>query len=85
MKHIETKSLSSMRIDDKNEVKSAKFPLTVYEIAGGFGVVLCFAVGLIGVYVTLPDSDYSFLKFPKTLADLHILRLLINFFCYILY
>uniref|UniRef100_A0A251TXL0 Uncharacterized protein n=1 Tax=Helianthus annuus TaxID=4232 RepID=A0A251TXL0_HELAN len=40
------------------------------------GVVLTFALGLLGVYLTLPDSDYSFRKFPRTLEDLHILRTL---------
>ncbi|KAL8210016.1 hypothetical protein R6Q57_006748 [Mikania cordata] len=74
-------SSSSMRNDDYNgENKaeslalSSKFPLTCWEIAGASGVFLSFAVGLVGVYLTLPDSDYSFLKFPRTLEDLHILR-----------
>ncbi|KAJ9537613.1 hypothetical protein OSB04_030346 [Centaurea solstitialis] len=78
---IETRSFSSSignKKDDDNgesEVKSmAKFPLTFWEMAGASGVVLGFAVGLIGVYLTLPESDYSFLKLPRTLEDLHILR-----------
>ncbi|CAH1453456.1 unnamed protein product [Lactuca virosa] len=82
---IETSSSSSFSPsivnDDKNDeskVKSlemsSKFPLTAWEMAGAAGVVFAFAVGLLGVYLTLPDSDYSFLKLPKTLEDLHILR-----------
>ncbi|KAD6453615.1 hypothetical protein R6Q59_015461 [Mikania micrantha] len=74
-------SSSSMRNDDyngENKVESlalsSKFPLTCWEIAGASGVFLSFAVGLVGVYLTLPDSDYSFLKLPRTLEDLHILR-----------
>lgn len=74
-------SSSSMRIDDyngENKLKSAplssKFPLTFWEMAGASGVVLGFSIGLLGVYLTLPDSDYSFLKLPRTLEDLHILR-----------
>lgn len=72
---------SSMVNDGNNEVSKgkstalrSKFPLTFWEMAGAAGVVLGFAVGLIGVYLTLPDSDYSFLKLPRTLEDLHILR-----------
>ncbi|KAL7595657.1 uncharacterized membrane protein At4g09580 [Lactuca sativa] len=82
---IETNSSSSFSPsivnDDKNDESkmkslemSSKFPLTAWEMAGAAGVVFAFAVGLLGVYLTLPDSDYSFLKLPKTLEDLHILR-----------
>ncbi|XP_024985715.1 uncharacterized membrane protein At4g09580-like [Cynara cardunculus var. scolymus] len=65
--------------DDDNgaEIKpspQSKFPLTFLELAGASGVLLIFAVSLAGVYLTLPDSDYSFLKLPKTIEDLHILR-----------
>ncbi|KAK9059393.1 hypothetical protein SSX86_022013 [Deinandra increscens subsp. villosa] len=70
-------SSSSIRSDDykmKSSSFSSKFPLTFWEMAGASGVVLSFAVGLVGVYLTLPDSDYSFLKLPKSLEDLHILR-----------
>nr|CAH03736.1 Gtk16 protein [Gerbera hybrid cultivar] len=79
---VETRSASSsMRNDDNNGgnkgeslVLSSKFPLSFWEMAGASGVVLSFVVGLLGVYLTLPDSDYSFLKLPRTLEDLHILR-----------
>ncbi|KAL9995292.1 putative SNARE associated golgi family protein [Helianthus debilis subsp. tardiflorus] len=74
-------SSSSMRTHEYNGKKqvnssslSSKFPLTCWEIVGASGVVLTFAIGLLGVYLTLPDSDYSFLKLPRTLEDLHILR-----------
>lgn len=74
-----TSSTSMRSIDDKNERKikqsaDSRFPLTFLEMAGASGVVLCFVVGLAGVYLTLPDSDYSFLKLPRTIEDLHILR-----------
>lgn len=86
---IETNSSSSFSPsivnDDKNDESkmkslemSSKFPLTAWEMAGAAGVVFAFAVGLLGVYLTLPDSDYSFLKLPKTLEDLHILRYLLS-------
>lgn len=63
-----------MRSNDDKKMSKSKFPLTFLEMASASGVVLCFAVGLAGVYLTLPDSDYSFLKLPKTIEDLHILR-----------
>ncbi|KAK3041568.1 hypothetical protein RJ639_000702 [Escallonia herrerae] len=53
---------------------SSKFPLTFWEVAAAGGVVLGFVVGLLGVYLTMPASDYSFLKLPRTLEDLQILR-----------
>ena len=68
--HVMTSSSS----DDKKKMKESKFPLTFLEVAGASGVVLFFAFGLAGVYLTLPESDYSFLKLPRTIEDLHILR-----------
>ncbi|KAK2994195.1 hypothetical protein RJ640_017815 [Escallonia rubra] len=53
---------------------SSKFPLTFWEVTAAGGVVLGFVVGLLGVYLTMPASDYSFLKLPRTLEDLQILR-----------
>ncbi|KAK1436314.1 hypothetical protein QVD17_02093 [Tagetes erecta] len=77
--HLHTSSssasiTSSNDNNSKGDIKQSKFPLTFVEMAGASGVVLFFAVGLAGVYLTLPDSDYSFLKLPKTIEDLHILR-----------
>lgn len=57
-----------------NEGKSGKFPLTAGEVVAASGVVLGFVVGLIGVYLTMPESDYSFLKLPRTLQDIQILK-----------
>ncbi|MCE5166162.1 hypothetical protein HAX54_015220 [Datura stramonium] len=56
------------------ESKSAKFPLTFWEISMASGVVLSFVLGLSCVYLTMPASDYSFLKLPRTLEDLQILK-----------
>ncbi|PPR99935.1 hypothetical protein GOBAR_AA20723 [Gossypium barbadense] len=36
-------------------------------------LVMGFVLGYIGVYLTMPPSDYSFLKLPRSLEDLHIL------------
>ncbi|XP_015891693.2 uncharacterized membrane protein At4g09580 [Ziziphus jujuba] len=51
-----------------------KFPLSFWEVTVASSVVLGFLLGLLGVYLTMPDSDYSFLKLPRNLEDLQILR-----------
>ncbi|WCJ29140.1 SNARE associated Golgi protein family [Euphorbia peplus] len=50
------------------------FPLNLREITVAVTVILGFSVGLFGVYLTMPASDYSFLKLPRNLQDLQILR-----------
>lgn len=57
-----------------NESESAKFPLSFWEIGVAASVVLGYALGLGCVYLTMPPSDYSFLKLPRNLEDLQILR-----------
>lgn len=37
-------------------------------------VVVGFGLGLLGVYLSMPASDYSFLKLPRTLEELQTLR-----------
>lgn len=37
-------------------------------------MVIGIFLGLVGVYLTMPASDYSFLKLPRNLEDLQILR-----------
>ena len=51
-----------------------KFPLSFWEVTVASSVVLGFLLGLLGVYLTMPESDYSFLKLPRSLEDLQILR-----------
>lgn len=53
---------------------TSKFPLTFWEMAAATCVVLGFGVGLSCVYLTMPHSDYSFLKLPRTLNDIQTLR-----------
>ncbi|CAK7356113.1 unnamed protein product [Dovyalis caffra] len=52
----------------------SRFPLSFWEVVAASTVVLGFVLGLLGVYLTMPASDYSFLKLPRTLEDLQILR-----------
>uniref|UniRef100_A0A5B6ZXN7 VTT domain-containing protein n=1 Tax=Davidia involucrata TaxID=16924 RepID=A0A5B6ZXN7_DAVIN len=64
-------------INDKSSSSSSsssKFPLTFWEMSVASAVVLGFMLGLVSVYLTMPDSDYSFLKLPRNLEDLQILR-----------
>ncbi|KAG8066048.1 hypothetical protein GUJ93_ZPchr0004g40452 [Zizania palustris] len=51
--------------------KEERFP--VWEASLGAGVAAAFAVGLVGVYLSMPDSDYSFLKLPRNLEELQTL------------
>ncbi|ONM62741.1 SNARE associated Golgi protein family [Zea mays] len=51
--------------------RDERFP--VWEAALGAGVAAAFAAGLVGVYLSMPDSDYSFLKLPRNLEELQIL------------
>ncbi|KAK7407147.1 hypothetical protein VNO78_08822 [Psophocarpus tetragonolobus] len=53
---------------------TSKFPLSFWEATLASTVALLFALGLLAVYITMPDSDYSFLKLPRTLQDLQLLR-----------
>ncbi|XP_050378908.1 uncharacterized membrane protein At4g09580 [Argentina anserina] len=59
-------------VDVKGSI--SKFPLNSWEVTVASTVVLGFLFGLVGVYLTMPASDYSFLKLPRTLQDLQILR-----------
>lgn len=56
------------------EAVAPKFRLRFWEAAAASTVVLGFVLGLLSVYLTIPDSDYSFLKLPRTLEDLQVLR-----------
>ncbi|RWV98499.1 hypothetical protein GW17_00038648 [Ensete ventricosum] len=51
-----------------------RFPLSRREVAAATGVLASYMVGLVGLYLTMPTSDYRFLKLPRTLEDLRILR-----------
>ncbi|KAJ3680670.1 hypothetical protein LUZ60_016948 [Juncus effusus] len=54
--------------------KARNFSVSNGELAMAVGLVLSFALGLFGVYFSMPASDYSFLKLPRTLEDLQDLR-----------
>ncbi|KAK1374991.1 SNARE associated Golgi protein family [Heracleum sosnowskyi] len=73
-KQIKTSSSSSSSMNGNVKNNSSTFPLAFWEIAVASGVVLGFCIALSTVYLTMPVSDYSFLKLPRTLNDLRILR-----------
>uniref|UniRef100_A0A2P2JSC1 Uncharacterized protein MANES_17G014400 n=1 Tax=Rhizophora mucronata TaxID=61149 RepID=A0A2P2JSC1_RHIMU len=52
----------------------SEFPLSFWEVTAASTVVLGFLLCILGVYLTMPPSDYSFLKLPRNLEDLQILR-----------
>ena len=60
---------------DMNVVgKMGKFQVSFWEVGVFTTVVFAFLSGLLCVYLTMPASDYSFLKLPRNLQDLQILR-----------
>ncbi|KAK5847342.1 hypothetical protein PVK06_003647 [Gossypium arboreum] len=63
-------------MEGREEVKEPKpsFPLSLWELSVASTVVIGFLLGLAGVYLTMPASDYSLLKFPRSLEDLQLLR-----------
>ncbi|KAI4328054.1 hypothetical protein L6164_020447 [Bauhinia variegata] len=67
---METENQSNVVV----EAPQSKYPLSFWEAAAASTVVLGFVFGLLCVYLTMPDSDYSFLKLPHSLEDLQVLR-----------
>ena len=57
-----------------------RYFLSFWEVTAASGVVLGFLIGLVCVYLTMPQSDYSFLKIPRNLHDLQILRSILKRF-----
>eukprot|EP00256_Glycine_max_P007982 XP_003517027.1 uncharacterized membrane protein At4g09580 [Glycine max] len=73
-KYMENEGVNTVVVEQQPVASTSKFPLSFWETTVASTVALVFAVGLLGVYLTMPDSDYSFLKLPRTLQDLQLLR-----------
>lgn len=71
---MENEGVNTVVVEQQPVASTSKFPLSFWETTVASTVALVFAVGLLGVYLTMPDSDYSFLKLPRTLEDLQLLR-----------
>lgn len=67
---------------DCKENVEGRFPLTFWEVTGASAVVGAFVLGLACVYLTMPASDYSFLKLPRSLEDIQILRYFLFSVCF---
>ncbi|KAL9242686.1 hypothetical protein vseg_016663 [Gypsophila vaccaria] len=59
---------------NNNEKKGTKNGIKMWEITAAIGVIIAYVIGLLAVYLTMPSSDYTFLKFPRSLDDLQILK-----------
>ncbi|KAK8961814.1 hypothetical protein KSP40_PGU011971 [Platanthera guangdongensis] len=56
----------------------SKFPLSGREVAASLAVMVSFGIGLLDIYLSIPPSDYSFLKLPRTLEELQTLSVLLT-------
>ncbi|KAH0745880.1 hypothetical protein KY285_007537 [Solanum tuberosum] len=54
--------------------KEGRFPLSSWEFAAAFGVILVFSTGLFCLYLSMPPTEYGKLKLPRTISDLRILK-----------
>lgn len=54
--------------------KSEKFPLSRGELGAFIGVLSLFGLGFVCIYLTLPASEYSNVKLPRTISDLRMLK-----------
>jgi hypothetical protein len=63
--------LQVVRVVEDAMARDDRFP--VWEAVLLAGVAAVFAAGMAGVYVSMPHSDYSFLKLPRNLQDLRVL------------
>lgn len=71
---METRPENGVVETEAKRSESLKFPLSFFEVTVASTVLLGFFLGFLGVYLTMPSSDYSFLKLPRTLQDLQVLR-----------
>ncbi|CAL9086511.1 SNARE associated Golgi protein [Musa troglodytarum] len=54
--------------------RDSKYSLSRWEAAAAAAVVASFGLVLLAVYLSMPSSDYSFLKLPRTVEDIQDLR-----------
>lgn len=51
-----------------------RFPLTRWEFVAALTIFTLFAIGLLSIYVTMPEADYEILKLPHSIPDLRLLK-----------
>ncbi|XP_056862940.1 uncharacterized membrane protein At4g09580 [Raphanus sativus] len=67
-------TIGDVNLPTPAKLATPRYSLSFWEVTAASGVVLGFLIGLVCVYLTMPQSDYSFLKLPRNLQDLQILR-----------
>ncbi|KAJ8626025.1 hypothetical protein MRB53_019332 [Persea americana] len=67
-------SVKRWRREFKSLAKGVESDPDFWELVGASTGVLGFGLGLLCVYLTMPASDYSVLKLPRSIEDLRILR-----------
>ncbi|KAK1284854.1 putative membrane protein [Acorus calamus] len=61
-------------MEEPGRMRRGRIGLSNGELAGAAVVVVGSVLGLLCVYLSVPDSDYSFLKLPHNLEEVRILR-----------
>ncbi|THU73193.1 hypothetical protein C4D60_Mb04t20230 [Musa balbisiana] len=54
--------------------RDSKYSFSRWEAAAAASVVASFGLVLVAVYLSMPSSDYSFLKLPRSVEDIQDLR-----------
>uniref|UniRef100_A0A0C9S7L2 TSA: Wollemia nobilis Ref_Wollemi_Transcript_8241_1363 transcribed RNA sequence n=1 Tax=Wollemia nobilis TaxID=56998 RepID=A0A0C9S7L2_9CONI len=75
---VEMTESSGNSIPDKGKSESKngeiRFPLAQFEVAALISIFCVFLLGLLCIYLMMPDSEFQFLKLPQTVEDLQILK-----------
>ncbi|MCE3049789.1 hypothetical protein HAX54_045791 [Datura stramonium] len=73
-KSIDMSSAPDLDSPTAKRFKEGRFPLSRWEFAAAFGVILVFSAGLFCLYLSMPAAEYGKLKLPRTISDLRILK-----------
>lgn len=57
-----------------NGKPEGRFPLTRWEFVAALTIFMVFAIGLLSIYLTMPEAEYEILKLPHNIADLRLLK-----------
>ncbi|XP_055833285.1 uncharacterized membrane protein At4g09580-like isoform X2 [Solanum dulcamara] len=73
-KSMDMSSAAELDSPTAKRFKEGRFPLSIWEFAAAFGVILVFSIGLFCLYLSMPVAEYGKLKLPRTISDLRILK-----------
>lgn len=51
-----------------------RFPLTRWEFVAALTIFMLFGIGLLSIYVTMPEAEYEILKLPHSIPELRLLK-----------